>query len=53
MLEWKKEYTNLQEGIITQKQYEEWKYNFPKYSTLNFDQQPRKTWLTKNKKNEE
>ena len=36
---------NFREGKITQQQYEEWKYNFPKYSTLNINKQPREDWL--------
>ena len=35
----------LEKVKITQQQYEEWKYNFPKYSTLNINKQPREDWL--------
>ena len=38
-------YEYFREGKITQQQYEEWKYNFPKYSTLNINKQPREDWL--------
>ena len=34
MQNWLEEAKNFREGKITQQQYEEWKYNFPKYSTL-------------------
>ena len=33
MQNWLEEAKNFREGKITQQQYEEWKYNFPKYST--------------------
>ena len=37
MQNWLEEAKNFREGKITQQQYEEWKYNFPKYSTLNIN----------------
>ena len=45
MQNWLEEAKNFREGKITQQQYEEWKYNFPKYSTLNINKQPREDWL--------
>lgn len=35
MNEWLKVAKDFREGKTTEVQYEEWKYNFPKYSTLN------------------
>ena len=45
MKNWLEETKNFREGKITEIQYEEWKYNFPKYSTLNYDKRPREQWL--------
>ena len=45
MQNWLEEAKNFREGKITQQQYEEWKYNFPKYSTLNINKHPREDWL--------
>ena len=45
MQNWLEEAKNFREGKITQQQYEEWKYNFRKYSTLNINKQPREDWL--------
>ncbi len=47
MKEWLKETKNFRESKITEIQYEEWKYSFPKYSTLNHDKLPREQWLHK------
>lgn len=45
MEEWLKVAKDFREGKITEVQYEEWKYNFPKYSTLNIDKRPHEKWL--------
>lgn len=47
MKEWLKKTKNFRESKITEIQYEEWKYSFPKYSTLNHDKLPREQWLHK------
>lgn len=45
MEEWLKVAKDFREGNITEVQYEEWKYNFPKYSSLNIDKRPHEKWL--------
>ena len=47
MRDWLGEAKNFRDGKITEIQYEEWKYNFPKYSASNFDNRPREEWLHK------
>ena len=47
MKDWLEEAKNFRDGKITEIQYEEWKYNFPKYSASNFDNRPREEWLHK------
>lgn len=49
MQNWLEVSNDFREGKITERQYEEWKYNFPKYSTLNFDKRPHEEWLNKKK----
>lgn len=48
MENWLEVAKDFREGKITERQYEEWKYNFSKYSTLNANKQPHEDWL-KNK----
>lgn len=50
MQNWLEVSKDFREGKITERQYEEWKYNFPKYSNLNFDKQSYEEWLKQNDK---
>ncbi|KXU40742.1 helix-turn-helix domain-containing protein [Longibaculum muris] len=50
LCDWLQESKNFKDGVITKEQYEEWKYNYPKYSSNLYNNRDREEWLHKHTK---